>query len=981
MRNPQTSRVGEWRLSLPICVALQLCLVRLLTSWGITPASVTSHSSGEYAAAYAAGALSFTQALQSVFLRVEAGVKYIEQCGLQGGMLAVGLAADVAERYLRGIKSGKLVVACVNSPSSITLSGDLDAVHEIEPKFVTDGIFARRLKVPGAYHSHHMLPMAEDYRSSLEQCLSRNGDFGSTRYYSPVTGARIRCGQELGPDHWVRNSVQPVLFAQALQAMCTDSPPESAEGSKKSIDIIVEIGPHGALAGPIRQTLETPALQHLKISYGTCLSRGQDAVHTMQKLVCMLVEMGCMIDLKAVNFPLGSRGLSILSDLPSYSWNHSTRYWKEPRLNQEYRQRSHPSHDLLGSLIPGLSPSTPTWRHFLRVADIPWLADHVVQSQIVYPAAGYICMAVEALRQSIATGGRPISGYRLQDVDIMSALAIPDTADGVEVHVSLQTRDERILDTPEWREFNVRSCTGQNNNWTEHCKGLVCPVFLDHDNGDAHMKDYAAELLGPYESTDCLHNCQKQIQPGDLFGNLCSTGIQHGPSFQNLVAISACQNHSVTTFAVRDTASIMPAQHQQKHVVHPTTLDSIFQAAYPSLPDGASKTLVLPRSIKTMFISRDVSTQEGHQFQSISKLTRADRRGFVASLTTVDKDNGTLRPRIQIQGLFLQALKTMNENKSSFQDAKTHFTTRWLPDFSMMEPQVIAKCLAFESDPSEVMMHQKLQRAAFHFIHDTLAALSEEDVNRMEWYHKELYQWMISQDLNAAANILDPQSATWGHTTEDSKRLLFDDVASQSTDGKMVCRVGKALLPILRKETTALEVMLRDKLLYEYYEKALRYSRSYAQVAGLVRMFAAKHPKARVLEIGAGTGGCTKHVLEALGTRDSWNGMQFSHFDFTDVSSGFFDMARQKFQDWGDMVAYKKLDIEEDPALQSFEVGTYDLVIASGVLHATKVMQQTMLNVRKLLKPGGRLVLAETTKDTIDLHMIFGTLPGWWSSM
>lgn len=121
----------ETAFSQPISVALQLCLVDLLKSWGITPSAVTSHSSGKIAAAYAVGVLSFQEALGVVYHRGRLVQKYQELSSLAGGMLAAGLSADKAEAYLQTTTSGRVVVACINSPDSVTLSGDLPALEEV----------------------------------------------------------------------------------------------------------------------------------------------------------------------------------------------------------------------------------------------------------------------------------------------------------------------------------------------------------------------------------------------------------------------------------------------------------------------------------------------------------------------------------------------------------------------------------------------------------------------------------------------------------------------------------------------------------------------------------------------------------------------------------------------------------------------------------------------------------------------------------
>lgn len=104
----------------------------------------------------------------------------------------------------------------------------------------------------------------------------------------------------------------------------------------------------------------------------------------------------------------------------------------------------------------------------------------------------------------------------------------------------------------------------------------------------------------------------------------------------------------------------------------------------------------------------------------------------------------------------------------------------------------------------------------------------------------------------------------------------------------------------------------------------------------------------------------------------------FAQTDYTDISPGFFERAKEKFESWGGLVNYRRLDIASDPVEQGFEPGSYDLVIASEVLHATAYMDRTMRNVRTLVKPGGKVVVIETALLTVFHNIVFGKLPGWW---
>lgn len=239
---------------------------------------------------------------------------------------------------------------------------------------------------------------------------------------------------------------------------------------------------------------------------------------------------------------------------------------------------------------------------------------------------------------------------------------------------------------------------------------------------------------------------------------------------------------------------------------------------------------------------------------------------------------------------------------------------------------------------------------------------------------------MQIQEQKASRNELAPKSAKWSKASEGVKQLLFDKVSAVGIDGRLLVGVGESVLAIMRKQVSPMDLMLKEKLLKTYYEKGLKVERFNSQVAQLVRIFGHHNPRANILEIGAGSGACTGAVLRALGGGDSGRPLSFFHYTFTDISSGFFEHARKDFGAWGDLISYNELDIEKNAEEQSFREADFDLIIASRVLHTTKNIDKTMANVRKLLKPGGRLIIVETTQETLDMQMVFGTLPEWWSS-
>ena len=130
-----------------MCAALQIALVDLLAAWNITPAAVVGHSSGEVGAAYAADILTSREAIITAYYRGYACAR----CKLPGGMAAVGLGREKVELYL---KPG-VVLACENSGSSVTISGDLTSLKEVmsDLRGAYPDAFVRQLRVPMGYHS------------------------------------------------------------------------------------------------------------------------------------------------------------------------------------------------------------------------------------------------------------------------------------------------------------------------------------------------------------------------------------------------------------------------------------------------------------------------------------------------------------------------------------------------------------------------------------------------------------------------------------------------------------------------------------------------------------------------------------------------------------------------------------------------------------------------------------------------------------
>lgn len=499
-RDKETTKVGQAHVSQPICSAVQLALVDLLDSFGIKPGAVTGHSSGEIGAAYAAGALSFEGAMEAAYYRGQMIVELKKaHPELKGSMLAVGSGAVDCEPLLQQINTSesKAVVACENSPSSTTISGDEAAIDRVAELFQKKGTFNRKLFVDVAYHSPHMALIAEKYLQAVSHIQPPDSRASSTvEFYSSLHARRLSSLSELGPSYWVNNLTQPVRFSTVLQHLISGFRP----------DILLEVGPHAALKGPIMQTIKhlsspsrdtSPSTS--KPSSGTSSPNAANVAATATKLTYLSVldrsKSAAQSALEATGalFTRGYQGIDwfnvnhnreeyerpdLVAGLYSYPWTRQS-YWSESRIARQHRLKPFPRHDLLGVLADWSSDIEPTWRNILSARDLPWLKEYAVQGQgqrrrMVFPASGIISMVVEAagqlhlMRREGDVAAPEASKFEVKNLRVDEQLWLEDEDKEYEVLLTIRPGD----DTGQPDAFRISSFE-QSRGWQEHCTGFV----------------------------------------------------------------------------------------------------------------------------------------------------------------------------------------------------------------------------------------------------------------------------------------------------------------------------------------------------------------------------------------------------------------------------------------------------------------------------------------------------------------------------
>jgi aspyridone synthetase (hybrid polyketide synthase/nonribosomal peptide synthetase) len=359
-------------------LACQIGLIDLLHASGIKWRCVVGHSSGETAAAYAAGIISAEDAIRIAYYRGFHSHLAEGPQGQDGSMLAAGLSFDSATKLCaRDEFSGRVVVAAANSPTSVTISGDADAIDEVKAYLDSEKTFARTLNVDKAYHSHHMKPSAAAYLASLRSCnIQVREPRDGCIWVSSVRGdADLVLENEdnnaleaLSGQYWVDNLLQPVLFAPAIECALWRAGP---------FDVAAEVGVHPALKGPSTQIFK--ALLGTTIPYFSVMRRGDDEVEAFSGGLGYLWERfgsAALINFhghrQAFTDPQdNAKSPRLLKGLPSYCWDHSRVHWRESRLSHAFRLRDRPLQEMLGRRAVDDTPDVLRWRNILRPTEIP----------------------------------------------------------------------------------------------------------------------------------------------------------------------------------------------------------------------------------------------------------------------------------------------------------------------------------------------------------------------------------------------------------------------------------------------------------------------------------------------------------------------------------------------------------------------------------------------------------------------------------
>ncbi|KAI0398721.1 putative polyketide synthase [Xylaria palmicola] len=951
--------INKAAISQPLCTAIQILLVDLLRLGGVHFEAVIGHSSGEIAAAYAAGFISARDAMLISYYR---GVHLSRASSpngpdIQGAMVAVGTSfADAIE--LCGDKAfrGRIVVAAFNSPASVTISGDEDAIAELEDILQDEGKFYRRLHVDRAYHSPHMLPCFDPYVASLRRYVMGipRLDSGKCAWFSSVHGGLVEAAESigLGGVYWAKNLTRPVLFSQAITTALVTRP----------CDLVVEIGPHPALKYATKSAIQNTIGKELP--YHESLIRKKDAAAALSSVFGYLWThlSPPNIDIDAYERAMRGGGVAhrVLKGLPSYPWRHDTKYWYESRASRKIRTREERIHPLLGHFSVDSAPHHLIWKHLFRVSEMSWISGHLVQGQLVFPAAGYVCVAVEAARH--LAPGQGIRLIELRDLMIHRAIVFDHNDRGIDVLVSLEDVSKQSPNGVKARFTLSAAIELQRSDDLV----LVADCLVEIKSGEANPSLLCARRDDPPHMLD--------VETERFYSALGELGYQFSGRFRALSSMR--RKHLQSSSIVAATATKEQDDGDDGELlIHPAEVDASLQSimlahSYPY--DGSLTNVYLPTMIQHIMVNPAICKTDNKTIQAAP---------IAMNATVLQRNNGERGIRghtniytgtsqhaaIQIQGAIFMPLG----GSTSGQERKVFSKVRWIPS----QPDGLLAARNIPLPHAQGVTIELLERIAIFYLREFNRQLPVDSPIRFEL--------PTSAYLSFAQHVTDVVASgrhkiarvEWLHDTQedilDASRpfLRFPDV-------QIMHLVGTKMPFVLAGEGDMLEHFRAEgnDILDRYYADALGLKQSAQWVGRCIKQITDRHRKMNILEIGAGTGAATKAILKEIG-------QNFSSYTYTDISAAFFQNASSTFSGYKDRMVFRKLNLEKDPVETGFTESSYDLVVCFFVLHATSDISRCLRNIRKLLRPGGYLVIGEgqdAWEGAATMGFTFGTLPGWW---
>ncbi len=903
----------------PALFAVQVAILEWLEARGIEADAVLGHSVGEVSAAYAAGVLSLDEACRVIAERSRAQGRTAGT----GRMAALGLSPEKAALIITPC-GDRLTIAAVNSPNSVTIAGDADAIVALGAELEPSQIFFRPLDLDYAFHSRCMDPIRDQLLDRLDGLTPRDG---RRRFVSTVRGRTIE-GRQLGAAYWWDNIRKPVQFAPAVASLASEG-----------FDVFLEIGPHPILDRYLRECLKAAGGHGFSIP---TLRRYEPERDALWLAFGRCYAAGVAIDFNAIE-----PGEDAFVPLPAYPWQRE-RYWfseDEGEVGVSLSKRKHP---LLGKR---LATTDGTWKNRLDPALLPFLVDHVVHDSTVLPGTAYIEMAISAVLSTHASRGVEIEDFEIRRPILIGAGAMPS----VEVGLSIEDGSFRLRsgDTP---------------------ATALLPVAV------ARAVPLAS---GPSLRTISVEAIRgrmgKRIDGAELYRRFAAHGLIYGPAFQGIAEVWAGGNEALGRIVAP--AAIMTELGEYR--IHPALLDACLQVTLAAIPDqvnGEARVVFVPsKAERIRFYGGGDRIAWCHM-----TLVQSAARSIVGDFLALGANGETI---VEIEGLRLRRLELGGPSEIPAYQWRYQLLRSVDDDGAedLPRPQTLAPPLRATGDERE---HDRkavlfLDRAAAAYAAEALASafgrrsfvISQLIAEQRVAPQQEHYLGKVLA-LADQAGMAERDQAEWRlaeiSSAASAELLWREAIASYPAhlaSLQLIARYGAALPGILRSQIDPVDLVTGERsfdAVEQLYDSDPLFRRANDIAAGVVRRVYQMIPRTRslsILEVGGGTGGLTAALLAALPS-------DRVEYVFTDPSEAAVARAESRCAALS-CLRCAVLDLGADIAKQGFADEQHDLIVAGMAPTAWPDHDRDLAAIRMLLKPGGLLLLMVPKGDGF-LDLVFG---------
>ena len=962
--------LGDTAWEQPALYALECALTALWSSVGIRPDVVVGHSIGELAASQAAGVFSLEDGMRFAATR-GALMSQMEE----GGMAAVFAPADrvaVEVETVNAASSGAgLSISGYNGTHQV-VSGPISGIEAISKRFEQEGIRVRRLNTAKAFHSALVEPILDELEASLNDVAIQPP---SLTVVSNLTGSAVEPDQAQDGAYWKRHAREPVAFAQGVKTL-----------SDLGVDVVLEIGPRSVLA-PMATSAWPESPQTPTPVVLSSLSPPSDNAAESESTDGFV---GSVAEAYQAGLPIRFAGLFAGEtrrriSLPSYPFQRR-HHWLEPPK----RQRRSSDHPLLGARHESARGEI-TFETEVFPSDPSYLNDHKVFGRIVAPGALYGAMA------SAAAFLEESGSVVVEDFQLHNAMVFEEGDGNDEEGRKMQV----VLDTSEQassREVQIFS-KGSEGEWTVHVEGRVSSGVPLPEAG---------------ERVD-LESLKASLSPVDVSGyyrHRASTGVDLGPFFRTLGNVWSHPGEALGEVSLPETLT----RHGLD--IHPLVLDGCFQVVGTArnLEGPGGETTYLPFGWERLWLTGPLPDRVVCHVRLSEASQETDEPPEVLSgeLNIYDLNGVPLgglsgyTVKRATQEALLSAVEGVKDLLYEVVWRERDLSPGITPaDFFPGPSTVAARSQLFSEYLIDAGVAPEGRDALLKDLEQwsrsrALATLKElgwqrktgetidpEDLRQrlqVTEEHKRLFRRML--EMLAKSGVLeekgdgfvvvigpeDPLPKEMPGDLEEFASRMTDLHPHGLTEIGLFRRSGLALAEVLRGREDPLTLLFSsgEPTAADLYLKAPVARAANRMLGDAVQALVAALPdgrRLRIIEVGAGTGSATASVLPELPE---------GRFDYmyTDISAGFFAEAEARFGD--EAIEYRPLDVEKDPVAQGFDAHSYDLLIASNVLHATRYLEETLAHCRDLLAPSGQLIALENLSGLGWMDLTFGQLDGWW---